>query len=136
MIIHSIYWIPRLKYLLFLLDEHVRNEYENVSNYSLAIVPLVLWLCFWCCDTCFDILIAFLWLFWTRIFPRCIILDTCINKDGAKQVLTPIFFFPYLRLFPNNSKIFKQSLHSLGCVFCSDKFGEEKMVLRALSTVF
>ena len=99
MIIHSIYWIPRLKYLLFLLDEHVRNEYENVSNYSLAIVPLVLWLCFWCCDTCFDILIAFLWLFWTRIFPRCIILDTCINKDGAKQVITPIFFFFHIYVF-------------------------------------
>ena len=102
---------------------------NDVSNYSLAIVLLVLWLCFWCCDTRFDILIAFLWLLWTRIFPRCIILDTCINEDGAKQVLTPIFFFffPYLRLFPNNLKIPKQSLHSLDSVFCSDKFREEKI---------
>lgn len=100
---------------------------NDVSNYSLAIVLLVLWLCFWCCDTCFDILIAFLWLLWTRIFPRCIILDTCINKDGAKQVLTPIIFFLYLRLFSNNSKILKQSLNSLGSVFCSDKFREEKI---------
>ena len=37
------------------------------------------------------------------------------------------FFFPYLRLFPNNLKIPKQSLHSLDSVFCSDKFREEKI---------